>query len=270
MKKTGSVLVGFITVILLCACETKGENIQVAPENDIALIETTQSGGIEISLPEDDTVQTTENPKGALENLFNDDGILFRAVDDFDNDGSYEAFAFKGDTFSDGIGGYGSILYAANEEITVVRKEAVYDDIFVFKVGDGTKYLCLRVNIDHNESLIYGVKDGLPEQTVLSDIGESFTILSDDEFTLTHSALDGISLGGGHTLKPYYFYYDNGFREYGATEISVEEFREYVHSSDYLSYIDEKDGEIQSILRRNNHIIHINYRCEIPEALQPV
>lgn len=286
MKKLFCGAIFLVLIVLLVGCDShsgRDESPKLVFDHGISsngtmndttsnetIQSTTQTEPIEPSLPEEDPSNTIEDPKEALENLFNTDKILFRVVDDFDLDGSYEAFAFKGDTFSDGIGGYGSILYAANEEITVVRKEAVYDDIFVFKVGDGTKYLCLRVNIDHNESLIYGVKDGLPEKTVLSDIGQYFTILSDDEFTLTHSALDGISLGGGHTLKPYYFYYDNGFREYGATEISVEEFMEYVHSSDYLSYIEEKDGEIQSILRRNNHIIHINYRCEIPETLQPV
>lgn len=271
----GTIFLVFIAILMGCNSHSdRDENPKRVSDHDISSNETvqstTQTDPVESSLPEEDSANTIEDPREALENLFNGDGILFRVVDDFDNDGSYEAFAFEGKTFSDGIGGYGNILYAASEEITVARDDAVYDDMFVFEVGDGTKYLCLRVTGAHNKNLIYGVKDGLPEQTVLSDIGEDFTILSDDEFTLIHSAFDGISLGGGHTLKPYYFYYDNGFREYGATEISVEEFREYVHSSDYLSYIDEKDGEIQSILRRSNHMIHINYRCEIPEALQPV
>lgn len=286
MKRLFCGAIFLVLIAILMGCDShsdRDENPKRVSGHDISSNETmnettsnetiqstTQTDPVALSLPEEDSANTIEDPKEALENLFNGDGILFRVVDDFDNDGSYEVFAFEGHIFSDGIGGYGNILYAASEEITVAREDAVYDDMFVFEVGDGTKYLCLRVTGAHNKNLIYGVKDGLPEQTVLSDIGEDFTILSDDEFTLIHSAFDGISLGGGHSLKPYYFYYDNGFREYGATEISVEEFREYVHSSDYLSYIDEKDGEIQSILRRSNHIIHINYRCEIPEALQPV
>lgn len=302
MRKSPLILTLFM-VTSLCACETKDEKLQTAPDPDIALTETARSDGTEISLPEEDEVQTTEdpkeandiavtettrsddmeislseeeaaqtteNPKEALANLLNTDKILFMAVDDFDNDGNEETFAFEGEPFSNGVGGYGSVLYAANEEITVVREDAVYDDMFVFEVSDGTKYLCLRVNGAHNKNLIYGVKDGLPEQAVLSDIGESFTVLPNDEFTLDFIAADGISLGGGQTYKTYYFYYDNGFREYGATEISIEEFKEYDHSSEYLSYIEEKGGEIQSILRRSNHLIHINYRSAIPDALQPV
>lgn len=285
MKKLfcGTIFLVFIAILMGCNSRSdRDENPNRVSDHDITTNEimndipsnepiqsTSQTDPVEPSLPEEDSANTIEDPKEALENLFNDDGILFRAIDDFDNDGSYEAFAFEGKTFSDG-GGYGSILYAANEEITVVREDAVYDDIFVFEVSDGTKYLCLRVNLGWNKSLIYGVKDGLPEQTVLSDMGPWFTILSENEFTLCHSTLDGISLGGGHTGKPYYFYYDNGFHEYGATEISVEEFMEYDPSSDYLSYIEEKDGEIQSILKRSNHLIHVNYRCAIPEALQPV
>lgn len=269
MKKSPLILTLFM-VTSLCACETKDEKLQTAPDPDIALTETARSDGTEISLPEEDEVQTTEDPKEALENLLNTDKILFMAVDDFDNDGNEETFAFEGEPFSNGVGGYGSVLYAANEEITVVREEAVYDDIFVFEVGDGTKYLCLRANGSCDKSLIYGVKEGLPEQAVLSDIGLEFTILPNDEFTLIHSVFDATSLMGGHSFKTYYFYYDNGFREYGATEISIEEFKEYDHSSEYLSYIEEKGGEIQSILRRSNHLIHINYRSAIPDALQPV
>ncbi len=215
----------------------------------------------------DDTEFDTEE---AAENPFDAEDILFMAVDDFDQDGNCETFAFKGKTASDGIFCSGSILYEANGEITVVCDKAVYEDIFVFEVGDGTKYLCLRVNTAHNNSLIYGVKDSLPEETVLSDIGQRFTLLSNDEFTLEHSALDGTSLSSGHTIKPYYFYYDNGFHEYGATEISVEEFMGYDNALEYLSYIENKNGEVQSVLRRNNHIIHINYACEMPNTLQPV
>lgn len=262
-----------IIVILLCACERKDTDTFIVSDNGIAADETAQSSPqsdrIDFSERED-VRHTTDNLKDTPENLLNSDSIIFQVTDDFDNDGNCETFAFDGDTTLDGDSSYGSLLYAANGKIEIVYEDAVYEDIFVFDVGDGTKYLCLRVNEGHNKSLIYGVEKGLPKAAVISDIGERFTILSNDEFTIEHSALDGISLGGGHTVKPYYFYYDHGFHEYGATEISVEEFMGYDNASEYLSYVKDKGGEIESVLRRNNHIIHINYTCDIPDALQSV
>lgn len=263
MRKILSFSAFLIIVILLCACETKDTDTLSVSDNGISADETTQSS------PQSDSINFSER-EDVPEDLLNSDSIIFQVTDDFDNDGSCETFAFDGKTTLNGDCSYGSLLYAANGKIEIVYEDAVYDDIFIFDVSDGTKYLCLRVNEGHNKSLIYGVEKGLPKAAVISGIGERFTILSNDEFTIEHSALDGISSGGGHTVKPYYFYYDNGFHEYGAAEISVEEFMRYDNASDYLSYVKNKGGEIESVLRRNNHIIHINYTCDISDALQPV
>lgn len=258
MRRILSFSICFIIVILNCACTNNNHTVNISIDDIVT----------------DEIIQSATQFNGfvsvASEDILKSNDIIFQVTEDFDNDGNYETFAFDGNATSGGGSYYGDLLCIANGDTSVIYENATYEDIFIFEVGDGTKYLCLRVNTDHNNSLIYGVKEGLPEQTVLSDIGQHFTILSNDEFTLDYSALDGISLSGGHTLKPYYFYYDNGFHEYGATEISVEEFTEYDNSSDYLSYIEEKGGEIQSVLRRSNHLIHINFRCDIPDALQPV
>ena len=73
----------------------------------------------------------------------------------------------------------------------------------------------------------------------------------------------------GHSWKDYWLYYDEtGFHEYGATEISEEEFNQYSGSKKITKLIQEKVGEEKvtnwtcQFLRRQNGIININVRLE--------
>lgn len=118
MKKILFILFGCILFILLCACEeTDLPNASGISDSDAEITK-------EISLSEEfigeQSDDTEFDTKEAEENPFDDEDILFVAVDDFDHDGNCETFAFKGKTASDGIFCSGSILYEANGEITVV------------------------------------------------------------------------------------------------------------------------------------------------------
>ena len=87
-----------------------------------------------------------------------------------------------------------------------------------------------------------------------------------NNFTIIQSALDGMSLGGGHTHKPYYFYYDHKndrFCEYGGINISIDELQQYQNAEKIITLIKGNNGAITSILKRSNDIININY--SVPE-----
>lgn len=66
---------------------------------------------------------------------------------------------------------------------------------------------------------------------------------------------------GAHTFKNYYFYYDynKGFCEYGGTDIGTEGLLKYEYGDEYLQFISDNDGEVRSVLKRNNDIINVNY-----------
>jgi hypothetical protein len=88
---------------------------------------------------------------------------------------------------------------------------------------------------------------------------------------IIHSTFDNITFGeghinGAHTWKPYYFYYDNGFHEYGGTGISLDELLSYENADSFIGQIKNEGGEITNILKRANGIININYTVYDPDA----
>lgn len=73
------------------------------------------------------------------------------------------------------------------------------------------------------------------------------------------STYDGCYSGGYynvHTWKPYYFYYNNGIKEYGGKKISKKALiRKYKGAKKYI-----KGKKILDIYYRSNGIININYK----------
>ena len=80
--------------------------------------------------------------------------------------------------------------------------------------------------------------------------------------TVSFSAYDNSVDGVGHTHKEYYFYWDEeslSFKEYGAIEITQEEFLKCEGAKELLHEINSKGYIIDNILYRGNNIININY-----------
>ena len=75
---------------------------------------------------------------------------------------------------------------------------------------------------------------------------------------ITDSQYDALVDGTGHTWNIYYFYWDNGLREYGGTEISIAKFSEYNGADSILNRITTDGYDIISIYQRGNGIININ------------
>ena len=75
---------------------------------------------------------------------------------------------------------------------------------------------------------------------------------------MTDSQYDATIDGTGHTWNTYYFYWDDGLREYGGTEILVEEFSKYNGADRIVDKILKDGFDIMSIYKRQNGIININ------------
>lgn len=201
-----------------------------------------------------------------LEQVDNEN-LLFWSYCDYDGDKKNEVFAItgKGDIT------FGANLWFINSKQIYYLGEVFGDTVFVFAASDRVRYLCISSERFENYSRIWGVQDEVAIEMPISNVGQQFKLDGGSNFRLTQSALDGMSLGGGHTHKQYYFYYDQNdkcFYEYGGTEITVNELLQFENAEKILNGIIEKGGEIASILKRNNHIININYTIPETEALQ--
>ena len=73
--------------------------------------------------------------------------------------------------------------------------------------------------------MLWGVSDKVPYESVLSGKGEAFTVMEDGTYILYQSSTDAREDGTGRTVKPCYFYYENGsFHEYGAMAVGQDSF----------------------------------------------
>lgn len=196
-----------------------------------------------------------------------DESLLFWSYCDYDGDKRKEVFAVTG---KEDIS-FGANLWFINSKQIYYLGEVLGDTVFVFAVSDSTKYLCISSERFENYSRIWGVQDGSAVEMPISNVGQRFSFDERNDFKITQSALDGMSLGGGHTHKQYYFYYDHNdkcFYEYGGTAITVNELLQFENAEKILNAIIDKGGEIKSILKRNNYIINVNYTIPESEALQ--
>lgn len=179
--------------------------------------------------------------------------ISYYSYEDFDGDKTCEAFA---------VTDSGRLWYIKDGSVEMIAEKVSYNDIFNFDFY-GKRFICFRTD-DEQYSRIWGVDSGIPQEAPVSDVGQNFTLIphSRYEFTLTQSAWDTIDEYPAHTHKDYWFYYDyeKGFCEYGGTEIGTEGLSGYAGSDEVLRSISDEGGVIQSVLRRNNSIININYK----------
>ena len=96
----------------------------------------------------------------------------------------------------------------------------------------------------------YGFRGGYLENEDLYGIALSFDTMGRNT--------DGF----GHTYKQYYFYWDENsqsFKEYGAIEITQDQFLKCKGAKEILDEAKNKGYVINDILYRGNGIININY-----------
>jgi ABC-type phosphate transport system substrate-binding protein len=227
--------------------------------------------------------QTTSASETAPPVIYNDDEqtlknliaentdkeLLLWEYGDFDNDGAFEAFAFLG-----GIDEYdqksGTLFLVNSNGLNKIQGETYGVDVFTFTIDEYT-FAAMVYHDTNDYSRIWGVDGKEAYEPPISRIGQSFTVEKNGEMTITQSAFDNFTMSdgnpnGAHTWKPYYFYYDNGFKEYGGSEISLDELLTYENAAKYIDEIENLNGEITNVLQRPNGIININYRVPDPEV----
>jgi hypothetical protein len=150
----------------------------------------------------------------------------------------------------------------------IIIEKTGCDEIRSFSC-DGNRFIYTYYSGAINRQEIWGIDGENFYKAPISGVGIDLTIDENEDITLMAVAADNFTMGddinGANTWKPYYFYYDNGFKEYGGSEISLEEFLTYENAKSYIDEIENLNGEITNILKRGNDIININYRVPDPE-----
>lgn len=245
--------------VLMIACQAKG----------------TEAPPITTSVPIETTAPTTEAPT-ASEPLVPDESQIKALTNklkteaggevvqflclDFDADKSFEAFAIVGtkaeqlkDTY------HGNLWFVSDHTATQIGEASSYS--YIERISIGEQYF---MSVDKNHtggslSYVYGVKEGQACEDAVSGRLTGLKQEADGSFTAIQDAYDACVDETGHTWKPYWFYWDNGFHEYGGKELTEEALKQYSGSEKALEQINAEKGQISSILYRENGIININY-----------
>lgn len=189
---------------------------------------------------------------------------------DFDKDGQEELFAVYGVESGFQNAAAGEVWYACGEEARRLGNNDVpLWDIGGFRVLDeenalvAYSYLAATYNIDH----VLKISGSEPMETKIDGFAQmDFEKSEYGGFCAKSSAYDAVYGSGGHTWKPYWYSYDaerNRMVQYGAQEITPEQFREYVGGNDALDGIlSDTQNELINILLFDNGIVCINYTRE--------
>ena len=193
--------------------------------------------------------------------------------DDFDGDGTYEAFAAT-----------------SSQKLTLDSDSAIVDiwfinDISVTKIKSKLGASILLKDYDNNYQFIqkYEYKDNkfvvVKEWYTTGDLAYFWYVKNGqyvydskasgklcffspdgdyEWFTGCHSTYDSTTSGSGHTWKPYYYYFDNGLKEYGGISITESQLAQITNGESVVAEV-KKHGAISSIIARGNGIVNINY-----------
>lgn len=228
-----------------------------------------------------------------LKSGMREDSLLYMDYDDFDGDGSYEAFMFFGEK---GDGAFGSVEYSGDywfagadccvclSDSSIKESYRMIDGQMIFETADHRqKYLyCHSATVlTANLSRVWTVENGEPVRVHLPQIGEvengpkhhqwGFVLWADG---YDHYYEPEDDLWTGHTWRPYFYHYE---RNPGETEIgelkpdvgeyiSREELRELC-GFDLAGEVEAEGYEVTEIVRwKPSDIVTVNYTIPINES----
>ncbi len=202
----------------------------------------------------------------------------FYMVRDFDGDGAWEAFVFIGGAVDDYLTSCdGTLYYVTEDGCETIFSEIslqVREDEDVFSVYEMENRTFIGVNeayVTATVTHLFYVDGGFCKESDVSRIGCFFKPKYVEGYGISISAYDAIcqyqegneseAIYIGHTWKNYYYYYDpiaRDFREYGAVDITEEDLKKAC-GFDLAEEIRGEGFTVDSIIRRDNGIINVNY-----------
>ena len=204
-----------------------------------------------------------------------EDDIKEFAVDDYDGDGSYEAFALVG-KYTEDYGDVslieGDIWFADSDECEKICENSgmgYADDVRLMRIGDTSYVMFDAIFMTATITYVWYVDNKTVAEAEFSCCGQVIQGTENDRFCIMDSSYDATldpDIGSmiGHTWKYYYFFYNDEegrVNEYAGTAIDAAT-AEYMCGRDILAEIMSDDDKIDSIFCRGNGLIVINYEYD--------
>ena len=210
----------------------------------------------------DDKELATEVTEERLKKLLTENdanAILNFVFDDFDNNGVFEAIAFCGEYYKEDGSYFGTLYFVSQEGVKVIREEDGYwDSGQVYDFGNAKIIAITQYFTTGGLTYYYQVNGN--EVIEIEGSGYGAGLYQDEQgrMCMTDSQYDACVDGTGHTWNVYYFYWDNGLKEYGGTQIPIDEFQAYNGADEIIRKITEDGYEITTIYKRENGILNVN------------
>lgn len=219
---------------------------------------------------------TTPCPQAWVDRIYDkypEETIISLDYDDYDGNGTYEAFAFVSvnpSPYGADFWYEGALLMITDNSLQELKRTQECNIGGYCRFGD-TKIIFLADSNGFTSSTSYiWTADGKkPRSMNLSGWGQWFYVDEFGNVCVLDSSYDGSSEHMGHSYKPYFFYFDGwNFVEYGAIPITEEEFLRCGGAEEVLEEIEEEGLTLTNILYRGNGMIHINLRKYAEETSQ--
>lgn len=278
LKKTAAALLAVLMLITLCSC-SGGWKKDYEELLDKAV------GKVDLNMELESADTETQLRERLAE--YGEGNIIWFNFDDFDGDGTYEAFAFMGKASAEYMDG---VLWYVNENYAAELKESGKWHTPEIVNANGTNFLFAE-NYDDGLTYVFGIENSKVYETAVSGNFSHLIYTGGRDFTAEFTSYDYYEDGvmakqKDPTTKIYWFYLENGeFHEYGAdntlrradlrkyptgSEIIDEIYknglteallREYYPGADEetLKTIAEEAGYFHSIMLRENGIINLNF-----------
>ena len=207
--------------------------------------------------------------------------------DDFDGDGTFEAFAFCGKAGAEYLEG---VIWFVNENYAAELKESGKWINPEMVTADGTTFMFAE-NYDDGLTYVFGIDNSKVYENAVSGMFSDLEHTGGSDFTANFTSYDyyedeELAKQEEPSTKQYWFYLENGeFYEYGADDtLRRADLRKYEAGSDVidtiysqgltdellemyypdadeetLDYIAEEAGYFHSIMLRENGILNLNF-----------
>ena len=220
-------------------------------------------------------------------NEYSEGQTIWFQFDDFDGDGTSEAFAFCGKAGAEYLEG---VLWYVNENYAAELKESgKWENPEIVNVEDAV--FLFAENYDDGLTYVFGIENSKVYETAVSGMFANLEHQGGADFTAEFTSYDyyeeeELAKAEEPTTKKYWFYLENGeFYEYGADDsLRRADLRKYEAGSDVidiiykqgltdellakyypdateeeLDFIAEEAGYFHSIMLRENGIINLNF-----------
>ena len=277
LKKTAAVLMAAVMVLTFCSCSGWREDYEKFLDKLMGKVDMEQS--LKNPNAEEDVRERLEE--------YSEGNIIWFKYDDFDGDGSSEAFAFVGKAGAQYLEG---VLWFVSESYAIELKESGKWESPEIIDADGTNFLFVE-NYEDGLTYVFGVENSKVYETAVSGTFSHLTYTGGKDFTAEFTSYDyyedeKAAAGEEPSTKTYWFYLDGGeFYEYGADDsLRRADLRAYPTGSEVideiynngltegliakyysdadeetLDYIADEAGYFHSIMLRENGIINLNF-----------